>query len=170
MEHTKRQLCKMLLLAGAVLMFHPAAHAQAASTHQCLIAALHKSGKYRTDVVTNCRINTQSGAATLTVKGKPKTRNYAEKSPLTSAHIDVAERWLARARMDRRHNPAAFDVAAFFTEASRATSGFVLTRQRKGRPALNIVYITDGVYRSIDLPGSNLRAKPVGLLTTGRNY
>ena len=72
--------------------------------------------------------------------------------------------------MDPRHNPAGFDARAFLTEASRATSGKVLVYRRKGRKALNIVFITNGVYRSVDLAGASLASKPRGLLTTGKRF
>lgn len=168
MPYLTRRSFATLLLGAATFTALTATSAHAAADVPCTIAALDKNGRYRTDVVVNCRVDTQTGAAQLTVKGKAKTRTYQSRTQLTSAHIDLAKRWIRRARMDTKHNPALFDMSEFLTQAANATSGFVLIRERKGKPALNIVYITDGVYRSIDLPGSDLNAKPRGMLTTGQ--
>ncbi len=161
---------RVLILVLAMVGFGSSGYSQAGQNVSCIIASLNSGGKYRTDVALNCRINTQTGAAQFTVKGKVKTRNYLSKTELTQAHINLVTRLMRTARMDTRRNPAQFDISAFLNAASKATSGFVLVRTSKGKTALNIVYITDGVYRSIDLPGTNLRAKPKGMLTTGPGF
>ncbi len=142
----------------------------AAQTQNCIIAAGSGGGLYATNVVTNCRVNIQTGTTRFTVNGKNKERDYASRSPLTSAHLQAASRWGRRLRMDGRNNPAQFDIQAFFEQAAQATSGFVLVRDSKGRTALNIVYITDGVYRSVDLDYTSLRNNPRGLMTTGNRF
>lgn len=68
--------------------------------------------------------------------------------------------------MPNATNPAKFNVQEFLRQTSQATHGFVLVRQRNRGPALNVVYVTNGIYRSIDFPGTDLRQTPSGFLTT----
>lgn len=139
-------------------------------TQNCIIAAEVGNGVYATNVVTNCHVNTQTGTTQFSVNGKNKERDYASRIPLTTAHLQAAQRWARRLRMDERNNPAHFDIQAFFEQASQASSGFVLVRDSKGKAAYNVVYITDGVYRSIDLDYTSLRRNPRGLMTTGSRF
>lgn len=158
---------RKLILLVSLLVIPLTGVSQSAQTQSCIIAAASGNGIYSTNVVTNCRVNTQNGTTQFTVNGKNKERDYSDQSPLTAAHLEAASRWARRLRMDTQNNPAQFDIQAFLTQASQATSGFVLVRDSKGRTALNIVYITDGVYRSIDLDFTSLRNNPRGLMTTG---
>lgn len=152
-----------------VLVTIPMAQAQTGSTANCVIASNDERNGYRTDQVSRCRVNTANGATSYVFKGKSRKRSYSSRKPLTTRHLDAARYWLNRAdklHFETARNPVGFDPKAFLNEASKATSGFVLTFRKNGRRKLNVVYITNGVYRSIDFPGTSLKAKPSGFLTT----
>lgn len=163
----------MLTLIFAALLSTVAipAMAQSGGALDCIIASNDGKKGFRTDEVTACRINTDTGKTDFSFKGTKRTRSYSAKQELTRRHIAAAEYWMNRAdslKFETKRNPAGFDAATFLRQASKATSGFVLVHERKGKRALNVVFITDGVYRSIDFPGTNLKAMPEGLLTTTR--
>lgn len=136
----------------------------------CVIAANDGPNGFRTDEISGCRINTSNGNATFVIGGKNRSRSYTSVQPLEARHIEAAAFWRNRAgqlRVPAASNPKGFDAQFFLQQASRATDGFVLVRRKgSGGLALNVVYITDGVYRSIDFPGTNLRETPAGFLTT----
>jgi hypothetical protein len=137
----------------------------------CIIASNDGDKGFRTDEVTRCRVDTDNGRTAFTFKGKKRDRSYKAKQALTKSHVAAASYWLKRAdklKFNPKRNPAGFDATSFLREAAKATSGFVLIHERKGKRAMNVVYITGGVYRSIDFPGTNPKAMPSGLLTTGR--
>ena len=143
----------------------------AQSTARCIIAAEHETRTYRTDTIKNCRIDLQSGSTTYTHKGKNKERSYDRKIPLTSKHINAVNRWMnARRRLtiDPQLNPVGLDLNSFLSEAAKATEGFVLVRKRKGKTAYNLVFITDGVYRLVDLTGTSLNSIPSGFMEARR--
>jgi len=167
---TLRKCAHTVLLLITFFAIPSMGYSQSGQTRSCIIASESSNGIYSTNVVTNCRVNTQNGTTQFTVNGKNKERDYASKQSLTTAHLDAARRWARRLRMDAHNNPAQFDIQAFLLQASQATSGFVLVRDSKGRAALNIVYITNGVYRSIDLDYTSLRNNPRGLMTTGNGH
>lgn len=161
---------RLIILLITLLASPSLGLSQTEQMRSCIIASASSNGKYRTNVVTRCQVNTGNGTTQFIVNGKTKERIYSAKRPLTTAHLKAARRWLQKLRMDTRNNPAQFDIRAFLTQASQATSGFVLVRKIKGRTALNIVYITNGVYRSVDLKTTSLRARPQGLMTTGKRF
>jgi hypothetical protein len=164
---TLRKCTRTLIILITFFTIPSMGYSQSGPTRSCIIASESGDGIYSTNVVTNCRVNTQNGTTQFTVNGKNKARDYSSQLPLTRAHLNAARRWAGRLRMDARNNPARFDIQAFLLQASQATSGFVLVRDSKGRTALNIVYITNGIYRSIDLDYTSLRNNPRGLMTTG---
>lgn len=159
--------------AIALMMTGPAAQAQTGGTQDCAIASNDGRNGFRTDEVSRCRINTANGNATFVIDGANRQRSYTSVQPLTTRHLEVATYWLNRAgnlRVPASTNPAGFDPRAFLSAASRATHGFVLTRTKgSGRQAVNLVFLTDGVYRSIDFPGTNMREMPSGFLMTQGN-
>lgn len=142
--------------------------AQTGATQNCVIASNDGRNGFRTDEISSCRINTATGVSAFVFKGERRTRSYASVSPLTTRHLNAATYWLnnvGQLRFPANTNPAGFDPRAFLQAASQATHGFVLTRnKRNGGRAVNVVYITDGVYRSIDFSGTNMRRVPTGLL------
>lgn len=158
-------------LAILVSVTVPTAQAQTANTAKCVIASNDGKNGFRTDEVSSCRVHTASGSTSYVFKGKNSKRSYSSYKPLTTRHLDAAKYWLNRVEklhFETARNPVGFDPKVFLSEVSRATSGFVLIRNKKGKRALNVVYITNGVYRSIDFPGTSLRAMPSGFLTTGK--
>jgi hypothetical protein len=158
-------------LAILIAVTAPAAQAQAGNTAKCVIASNDGKNGFRTDEVSGCRVNTANGSTSYVFKGKSKKRAYSSSKPLTTNHLHLARYWLDRVeklRLNPTRNPIGFDPKVFLSEASKANSGVVFIRTKNGKRALNVVYITDGVYRSIDFPGTNLRAVPSGFLTTGR--
>lgn len=158
-------------LAILISVSVPTAQAQTGNTANCVIASNDGKNGFRTDEISSCRVNTSSGSASYVFKGKNSKRSYSSSKRLTTRHLDAAKYWLNRVEklhFETTRNPVGFDPKVFLSEASKATSGFVLTRNKNGKRALNVVYITNGVYRSIDFPGTSLRAMPSGFLTTGR--
>jgi hypothetical protein len=137
----------------------------------CIIASNDKENGFRTDEIFNCRIDTATGNASFVFKQKQRTRSYVSMQPLTQQYRDVASYWANRSgqlSIPAATNPARFDPRSFLEAASQATDGFVLIRRkRSGAQAVNIVYITDGIYRSIDFSGTNVKETPSGFLTTG---
>ena len=159
-----------IVLAAILSVTTPANRADAAIVN-CVIASNDGDKGFRTDEVTGCRVDTENGKTAFAFKGKKRDRSYMARQALTKNHIAAANYWLKRAdrlKFNPKRNPAGFDARSFLREAAKATSGFVLIHERKGKRAMNVVYITGGVYRSIDFPGTNPKAMPSGLLTTGR--
>ncbi|WP_377507664.1 hypothetical protein [Octadecabacter sp. R77987] len=146
--------------------------AQTGGTLDCIIASNDGRNGFRTDEVTRCRIDTATGNAAFSFKGERRTRTYVSVEPLTTRHLEAATYWLNRVgqlRFPANTNPAGLDPRGFLQAASQATHGFVLTRnKRNGGQAVNVVFVTDGIYRSIDFSGTNLREMPSGLLTTAQ--
>ena len=144
--------------------------AQNSATVTCTIASNDGRNGFRTDEISNCRVNTRTGDISFVFKDRARTRSYDSVDPLTTRHLEAAAYWrdrVGRLRVAAATNPAGFDAQAFLNAASQATHGFVLVRNKKnGGRALNVVYITDSIYRSIDFDGTNLREMPEGLLTT----
>jgi hypothetical protein len=164
-----RSIAAMLVvLTGAFTMAPSLAQAQ---NTNCVIASNDGNNGFRTDEISGCRVNTATGNATFIMGGENRSRSYAARQPFSQQHIEVATYWLKRSNQLRFHaqyNRAGFDVRAFLEEASRAADGFVLIRtKRSGAQAMNFVYVTDGVYRSIDFDGMNAGEVPSGFLTTG---
>lgn len=97
---------------------------------------------------------------------------YSSVGPITPEYRAVANYWLNRLDqlpVPAQTNPAGFDMRAFLQAASEAQSGLVLMRSNgRGERAMNIAFITDGVYRSIDFSGTDFRDIPAGFLTTAR--
>lgn len=154
---------------AALCLFVVTGSSLQAQTTGCVIASNDGRNGFRTDEISECRINVNNGNATFVMNGESRQRSYAQRQPLTTQHLDVAAYWLSRSgqlRFPNATNPARFNVQDFLRQASQATHGFVLIRNRNRGPAMNIVYITDGVYRSIDFPGTNLRETPSGFLMT----
>lgn len=146
------------------------AQAQTGGTANCVIASNDERNGFRTDEITSCRVNTSNGNTSFVMNNEQRSRSYAAIEPLTTRHLEVAAFWLQRVgqiRVPAGTNPNRFDPQEFLREASQATHGFVLVRKkRSGRRALNVVYITNGVYRSIDFSGTNLKEMPAGFLIT----
>lgn len=142
-----------------------------AQTVGCVIASNDGSNGFRTDEITRCRINVANGNATFVMKQRERSRSYTSRQAFSPQHQQIAQYWLQRAgqlQFQSRYNRANFDVRAFLEAATRATDGFTLVRtKRSGAQALNIVYITEGIYRSIDFDGINVGEVPSGFLTTG---
>jgi hypothetical protein len=138
---------------------------------KCTIATKDGSRIYRTDTIQSCRVNLTTGAVKYTYKGRAKSRKYSTKTPISDKHIRAIERW-QRKRLKvagPSQNPARFNIDTFLKEASKATSGFVLIRTtKKGNRRMQIVYITDGVYRFVDLGGTALDSIPAGLMVARR--
>lgn len=143
-----------------------------AQTANCVIASNDGRNGFRTDDSSGCRVNTSNGNATFVMNAQQRSRSYVSVQPLTSRHLDVATYWLNRTGqlcVPAGTNPAGFDARSFLQAASQATHGFVLVRQKNsGAQAVNLVYIADGVYRSIDFEGTNFWEIPAGFLTTSR--
>lgn len=160
------------ILMALLVVLTTAGTAAQAQTANCVIASNDGRNGFRTDEISRCRVNTSNGNATFVMNAEQRSRSYVSVQPLTSRHLDVASYWLNRTgqlRVPAGTNPAGFDVRRFLQAASQATHGFVLVRQKNnGAQAVNIVYITDGVYRSIDFSGTNFRDIPAGFLTTAR--
>lgn len=156
-------------LMAALCLFGATGSPSQAQTTGCIIASNDGRNGFRTDEISGCRINVNNGNAGFVMNGETRQRSYAQRQPLTTQHLDIATYWLNRSgqlRFPNTTNPAQFNVQEFLRQASQATHGFVLVRNRNRGPAMNIVYITDGVYRSIDFPGTNLRETPSGFLMT----
>lgn len=168
LSRLRRVATLLVMLAGAFLMAPSLAHAQ---TTGCVIASNDGNNGFRTDEISQCRVNTANGNATFVFKGENRSRSYVARQPFSQRHIEIANYWLSRSnqlQFQSRFNREGFDVRAFLQEASRATDGFVLIRtKRSGAQAVNMVYITDGVYRSIDFDGINAAEIPSGFLATG---
>jgi len=160
------------ILMALLVVLTTAGTAAQAQTANCIIASNDGRNGFRTDEISNCRVNTSNGNANFVMKQRQRSRSYNGTQPLTTQHLEVAQYWLSRSgqlRVSSSTNPARFDPRSFLQAASQATHGFVLIRNKnKGGRAMNVVYITDGVYRSIDFPGTNLREMPSGFLTTAR--
>lgn len=143
-----------------------------AQTANCVIASNDGRNGFRTDEISGCRVNTSNGNATFVLNAEQRSRTYVSVLPLTTRHLEVATYWLnrtGRLHVPARTNPAGFDPRSFLQAAAQATHGFVLVRQKNsGAQAYNIVYITDGVYRSLDFSGTNFRDIPAGFLTTAQ--
>lgn len=157
----------LLLIAAASLA---ACTGPASQRVGCVIASNDGPNGFRTDEISNCRIELSNGNASFTAGNKQRSRSYASMQPLTQRHLNVANYWLNRSgqlRVPAQTNPAGFNPRAFLQAASKATDGFVLIRNKgKGGQAVNIVYITNGVYRSIDFSGTDFTETPSGFLTT----
>lgn len=164
---TLRKLTASLI--AALCIFVATGSPSQAQTTGCIIASNDGRNGFRTDEISGCRINVNNGNVKFVINGESRQRSYAQRQPLTTQHLDAAAYWLGRSaqlRFPNATNPKQFNVQEFLRQASQATHGFVLVRNRNRGPALNIVYITDGVYRSIDFPGTNLRETPSGFLMT----
>ncbi len=163
---------RLTLISVFVLsLMLPLAATQATAAERCVIAA-SKGGPFRFDtgLISNCVIDTSNGHVTFSINGKPSSREYLGRTATVQKYADVAGYWLARVNRFRiRPNPANFDIRVFLEQAVRADTVIVFVRKRGRKQALNIAYITDGVWRSIDLPGINPKDRPVGFLTTGLN-
>lgn len=163
--------CGPILMALLVVLTTAGSAAQAETTN-CVIASNDGRNGFRTDEISGCRVNTSNGNATFVINAEQRSRSYDSMQPLTTHHLDVATYWLnrlGRLPVPVSTNPAGFDPRSFLQAASQATHGFVLVRQKNsGAQAINLVYITDGVYRSIDFSGTNFREVPAGFLTTSR--
>jgi len=160
------------LATGLGLLIGMTASATYAQTANCIIASNDGRLGSGTEKVSSCRVNTSNGRTVFTYEGRDSSRVYSSRKPLTTRHLAAAKYWLERVDrldFDPRRNPAGLNPKTFLSEASKATSGFVLYRSKKGRRFMNVVYITNGVYRSIDFPSTRLRSKPAGFLTTGRS-
>lgn len=159
----------LLLIAAASLAACTGAPSQRVD---CVIASNDGPNGFRTDEISNCRIELTNGNASFTAGNKRRSRSYASMQPMTQRHLNVANYWLNRSgqlRVPAQTNPAGFNPRVFLQSASKATDGFVLIRnKRKGGQAVNIVYITNGVYRSIDFSGTDFTEMPSGFLTTRR--
>lgn len=158
-----------ILLALLAVMTTAGTEVQA-QTVNCVIASNDGRNGFRTDEISRCRVDISNGNASFVINAEQRSRSYVSVQPLTSRHLDVATYWLNRTgqlRVPARTNPAGFDPRSFLQAAAQATHGFVLVRQKNsGAQAVNLVYITDGVYRSIDFSGTNFREVPAGFLTT----
>jgi hypothetical protein len=143
-----------------------------AQTVGCVIASNDVHKGFRTDEIYGCRVNTANGKVTFVTNQKSRSRSYTGKQQMTEQHREIAKYWLQRVdqlQFTPRYNRAGFDVRAFLHAAARATDGSVLIRKkRNGKKAVNIVYITDGVYRSIDFDSKDTGKMPSGFLTTNR--
>lgn len=159
------------LFAALLVVLSTAGTAAQAQTVNCVIASNDGRNGFRTDEISRCRVDTSNGNASFVMNGKQRSRSYISVQPMTSSHLDVAKYWLNRTeqlRVPASTNPAGFDARRFLDAASQATNGFVLIRRKNsGAQAINIVYITNGVYRSIDFSGTNIAETPSGFLTTG---
>lgn len=146
------------------------AQAQTGGTTGCVIASKDGQNTFRTDEISDCRINTANGNVSFVLAGQTRERTYDAVAPLTTRHLEAAAYWrdrIGRLRVPAATNPAGFDAQAFLSAAAQATHGFVLTRnKRNGQQAVNVVFVTDGVYRSIDFSGTDLRETPTGFLMT----
>lgn len=165
----RREFLASTIGALTLALFPAQVFSQQGATKPCVIASSDGRGNYRTDEITNCSINILTGDSKYIYKGQSRQRSNAQVRPLTTRHLRTVEYWSKRVRQlkfDPATNPAGFDIAAFLEAASKSRSGYVLVRDRNGKVALNLVFISDGVMRSIDLPGTNLREKPLGFLTT----
>ena len=160
------------VLALALSFSGLSVQAQTSGMVNCVIASNDGRNGFRTDEISGCRIDRGTGTARFIFKQEERSRSYDAVEPLTTRHLEAATYWLNRVgqlRFPASTNPAAFDPQAFLQAASQATHGFVLVRNKKsGGSAVNVVYITNGVYRSIDFSGTDLRDMPSGLLTTQR--
>lgn len=158
------------VLIALLVVLTTAGNAAQAQTANCVIASNDGRNGFRTDEISSCRVNTSNGNATFVLNAEQRSRTYVSVQPLTTRHLDVATYWLNRTgqlRVPAATNPAGFDPRSFLQAAAQATHGFVLVRQKNsGAQAVNIVYITDRVYRSIDFSGTNFREVPAGFLTT----
>lgn len=167
-RHLRFLAAMLTLLMGTLTMAPTLAQAQTAN---CVIASNDGSNGFRTDEISQCRINTANGNATFVMNGEDRSRSYTARQPFSEQHQQIAQYWLQRTGelpFQSRFNRTGFDLRAFLQEAARATDGFILVRtKRSGALALNIVYITDGVYRSIDFDGTIVGEVPSGFLTTG---
>ncbi len=160
-----------IVFASAMPLEQGTAQAQAGNTRNCVIASNDGKKGFRTDEITRCRVNTENGSASYVFKGKSGKRSYTSRQPLTKRHLDAANYWLNRVeklQLSPSRNPAGFDPKVFLSEAAKATSGAVFIRSKNGKRSMNVVYMTNGVYRSIDFPGTDLKATPSGFLTTGQ--
>ena len=169
LDRFRRMVTLIFVVVGVLTVAPSLAQAQ---TTNCVIASNDGKKGFRTDEISGCRINTKTGDATFRFKGKSRSRSYEGRQPFSQQHIEIANYWLKRAdklRFNARYNRAGFDVRAFLQAAARATDGFILVRKKRGgSQAVNLVYITDGVYRSIDFDGNNGAKVPSGFLTTGQ--
>lgn len=159
-------------LVALFVVLTTAGTAAQAQTVNCVIASNDGRNGFRTDQISSCRVDRSNGNASFVMNAKQRSRSYVSVQPLTTRHLDVATYWLNRTnqlRVPAGTNPAGFDVRRFLQAASEATHGFVLIRKKNsGAQAANLVFITDGVYRSIDFSGTNFRDIPSGFLTTAR--
>ena len=134
---------------------------------KCIIATKDGSRIYRTDTIQACSVNLSTGAVKYTYNGSAKSREYSRKKPISAKHIRAVQRW-QRKRLKvagPSQNPARFNIETFLHEASKATSGYVLTRTtKKGKRRSQIVYVTNGVYRFVDLGGTVLNSIPAGMM------
>lgn len=165
-----RGIVFIVLACVSILSMAPS-EAQA-QTVGCVIATNDGRKGFRTDEIYGCRVNTTNGRVTFVTNQKSRSRSYTGKQPMTEQHREIAKYWLQRVdqlQFTPRYNRAGFDVRTFLQAAARATDGYVLIRtKRNGKKAVNIVYITDGVYRSIDFDSKNAGRIPSGFLTTRR--
>lgn len=138
----------------------------------CVIASNDGPNGFRTDEISSCRVDVTNGNTTFRLNRKNRTRSYDAVQPLTPQYQQVAAHWLSRVdqlQVPPGTNSAGFDVRSFLRAASQATTGLVLIRNKNnGGQGINIAYITDGVYRSIDFSTTNVREIPSGFLTTGQ--
>ena len=136
----------------------------------CIIASNDGPNGFRTDEISNCRLDVTNGNSTFVLNQKQRSRSYASLQPLMPQYREAATYWLTRAEqlpVPAATNPAGFNARAFLQAASQASSGFVLIRDKNnGGRAVNVVFITNGIYRSIDFPGTDIREMPSGFLMT----
>ncbi|NNF23436.1 MAG: hypothetical protein HKN63_01315 [Rhodobacteraceae bacterium] len=164
----KRHIRELLRFSAVAVALLVATSATAQTATRCVIAAANKAEfSYSTATVTGCKINERSGQTSYRIKGKERKRSYTGTMKMSQDHINAATYWLRRAeRFDVTPNPANFRIRHFLQQAAKADRGIVLVRDRKGKKALTVVYLTDGVYRSIDFKGTDLMQTPFGFLTT----
>lgn len=162
-------LAASLAACGSVTVAPKASFAPNAT---CIIASNDGQNRFRTDRISNCRIDTTNGDARFTLSGQSRSRVYDSVGPITPQYRSVATYWLSRLDqlpVPAQTNPAGFDMRAFLQTASEAQSGLVLIRSKgRGQSAMNIAFVTNGVYRSIDFSGTDFKEIPTGFLTTAR--
>jgi len=167
MNYGFREIIRLSSFAVATMIFLTTT-ATAQPVKRCVIASAN-SGAYSfsTAAITGCKINTSNSQTSYNFKGKERERSYIGSAPFAQRHINIPKKLLRQIKKFRVNpNPANFDILNFLQEAARAEQGIVLNRTRKGKRALTIVFITDGVYRSIDFKGTNINDEPAGFLTT----
>lgn len=168
MRHSSVKKLKTSLFLAAWLSASPLV---AQSIASCMIATKDGNRTYRTDTVRNCSVNLVTGETYYTFNGNDKQRQYQSKLPLSQKHIRAVKKWQKkRLRLGSaaRSHASSFKIDAFLQEAAKAKSGYVLVRTtKKGKRKLNIVFVTNGIYRYVDLDGQSLNSIPSGLMVAG---